>query len=305
MDNLLLLDKNTVQSILELNSELKKMKNFDLMFKKITEFVHTKYGIQQYLVTINENLIYSNFELSNGLKFKDINIELNNENILKVSIFHENNQKEDEKIKNVLEVVKVLFDLISQTIYSKFLEFKIDELSLKDCLTGLYNRQYIDEYLKSTLPLSNRERKKMAFIKIGIDHFKAVIDEFDYTIGDKVLKELAKSLQNSVRRSDLVARIESDEFFVVLHNILNEENAIMIANKIVDNFKNVKVIVNEKSNQTLMKTICTGVSIYPDDAQKIEDIFRSSDIALYEARNKGRSQTFKFKKEDVNTIDLF
>jgi hypothetical protein len=58
MDSLLLLDKNTVQSILELNSELKKMKNFDLMFKKITEFVHTKYGIQQYLVTINENLIY-------------------------------------------------------------------------------------------------------------------------------------------------------------------------------------------------------------------------------------------------------
>ncbi len=305
MDSLLLLDKNTVQSILELNSELKKMKNFDLMFKKITEFVHTKYGIQQYLVTINENLIYSNFELTNGLKFKDINIELNNENMLKVSIFYENNEKEQTRIENLLEVISVLFDLISQTVYSKFLEFKIDELSLKDCLTGLYNRQYIDEYLKSTLPLSNRERKKMAFIKIGIDHFKAVIDEFDYTIGDKVLQELARSVQNSVRRSDLVARIEADEFFVVLHNILNEENAIMIANKIVDNFKNVRVIVNEENNQTLMKTICTGVSIYPDDAQKIEDIFRSSDIALYEARNKGRSQTFKFKKEDINTIDLF
>jgi len=305
MDSLLLLDKNTVQSILELNSELKKMKNFDSMFKKITEFVDTKYGIQHYLVTINENLIYSNFELTNGLKFKDINIELNNENILKVSIFYENNEKEQTRIENLLEVVSVLFDLISQTVYSKFLEFKIDELSLKDCLTGLYNRQYIDEYLKSTLPLSNRERKKMAFIKIGIDHFKAVIDEFDYTIGDKVLQELARSVQNSVRRSDLVARIEADEFFVVLHNILNEENAIMIANKIVDNFKNVRVIVNEENNQTLMKTICTGVSIYPDDAQKIEDIFRSSDIALYEARNKGRSQTFKFKKEDINTIDLF
>jgi diguanylate cyclase (GGDEF)-like protein len=225
--------------------------------------------------------------------------------MLKVSIFYENNEKEQTRIENLLEVISVLFDLISQTVYSKFLEFKIDELSLKDCLTGLYNRQYIDEYLKSTLPLSNRERKKMAFIKIGIDHFKAVIDEFDYTIGDKVLQELARSVQNSVRRSDLVARIEADEFFVVLHNILNEENAIMIANKIVDNFKNVRVIVNEEKNQTLMKTICTGVSIYPDDAQKIEDIFRSSDIALYEARNKGRSQTFKFKKEDINTIDLF
>lgn len=145
----------------------------------------------------------------------------------------------------------------------------------------------------------------MAFIKIGIDHFKAVIDEFDYNVGDKVLKELAKSVQNSVRKSDLVARIEADEFFVVLHIVINEENAINIANKIVENFKNTKVVVNDVTKQILMKTICTGVSMYPDDANKIEEIFRSSDIALYEARNKGRSQTFKFRKEDTNTIDLF
>jgi len=305
MDNLLLLNANSVKLILQLNDELKKMNNFDMIFKTITNFLEKEYKVTHYLATINDNLIYSNFELAHGLKFKDFSIELNSENELKVSIFYENDEKIEKVLENNIEVIKVLFNVISQTVYSKFLEFKLDELSLKDCLTGLYNRQYIDEYLKTTLPLSNRERKKMAFIKIGIDHFKAVIDEFDYNIGDKVLKELAKSVQSCVRKSDLVARIEADEFFVVLHNVLSEENAIKIANKIVENFKNVQVIVNEESNQTLMKTICTGVSIYPDDAQKIEDIFRSSDIALYEARNKGRSQTFKFKKEETNTFDLF
>lgn len=78
----------------------------------------------------------------------------------------------------------------------------------------------------------------------------------------------------------------------------------MIANKIINNFKNVKVVVNEGTNQTLMKTVCTGISIFPDDADRIEEIFRSSDIALYEARNKGRSQSFKFQK-DGNSPELF
>ena len=107
-----------------------------------------------------------------------------------------------------------------------------------------------------------------------------------------------------VRKSDIVARVESDEFLIILHNIINENNAIMIADKIINNFKNVKVIVNEATNQTLMKTVCTGISMYPDDVDRIEEIFRSSDIALYEAKNKGRSQFFKFKK-DAETLELF
>lgn len=305
MNNILELNTDTVQAILKLNDQLKKLDCFDTMFKSISDFVKEEYDISHYLVTINENLIYSNLELANGLSFKDFSIELNAETQLKISIYYKDNKDSEKLLLNNLEVVKVLFDVISQTLYSKYLEYKIDTLALKDCLTGLYNRQYIDEYLKTTLPLSNRERKKMAFIKIGIDHFKAVIDEFDYNVGDKVLKELAKSVQDSVRKSDLVARIEADEFFVVLHNVINEENAIKIAEKIVDNFKNTKVIVDTNTKQTLMKTICTGISMYPDDADKIEEIFRSSDIALYEARNKGRSQIFKFKKEDTNSIDLF
>ena len=78
----------------------------------------------------------------------------------------------------------------------------------------------------------------------------------------------------------------------------------MVADKIINNFKEVTVVVNEETKQTLKKTICTGISIYPDDAEHLEEIFRSSDIALYEARNKGRSQLFKFKKDD-DTIELF
>ena len=88
-------------------------------------------------------------------------------------------------------------------------------------------------------------------------------------------------------------------------NIINEDNAILISQKLIDNFSKKEVIINEQTKQTLMKTICSGVSIYPDNATSLDEIIKKSDIALYEARNRGRSQVFLFSEEVTNTIDFF
>lgn len=290
------------KTIIALNDHLISLKRLDDIFNYIASYLKKDYSINKFKATINNNQVFISHIDDKILNSKDFFIKLNNNDELKIALFYK--EKELENIINSLNIIKTTFSIISQTIYNKYLEFKLIEMNLKDSLTGLYNRQYVDEYLKSTLPLSHRENKKMAFLKVGIDHFKAVIDEFDYTTGDKVLIELAKSLEYTVRESDIIARVESDEFLIILHNIINENNAIMIAEKIINNFKNVKVVVDENTNQTLMKTVCTGISIYPDDADRIEEIFRSSDIALYEARNKGRSQSFKFQK-DAETLELF
>jgi diguanylate cyclase (GGDEF)-like protein len=185
------------------------------------------------------------------------------------------------------------------------MEKALNEMSLIDYLTGSYNRCYLDNYAANILSLSNREQKKIAFVKVGIDQFRAVIDEFDYEIGDKVLKVLAKTLKESIRESDLVIKISDDEFLVILLNIINEDNAILISQKLIDNFSKKEVIINEQTKQTLMKTICSGVSIYPDNATSLDEIIKKSDIALYEARNRGRSQVFLFSEEVTNTIDFF
>lgn len=298
------LDSYNFEMIISLNDHLKSLKNIGDIFDYLSSYLNKNFEIVKFETAINSNQLFFDAEDNKDLNKKKLMIELNEYDTLILKLFYSKDMK-DDKVEASFESIKTIFNLISQTIYNKFLEDKLKELSLKDTLTGLYNRQYIDEYLKTILPLSSREKKKIAFLKVGIDQFKAVIDEFDYSIGDKVLKELAISLQNSVRSSDLVARIDSDEFLVVLHNVSSEENAITIAQKIIENFKNKKVIVNIQTNQTLMKTICTGISMFPDDASKVEEIFRSSDIALYEARNKGRSQLFKFKKEETNTIDFF
>ena len=195
--------------------------------------------------------------------------------------------------------------IFSQSLFNKYMEKILKETSLVDHLTGSYNRSYLDNYAHNLLSISNREQKKIAFVKVGIDQFKAVIDEFDYEVGDKVLKSLANTLKATIRDSDLVVKISNDEFLVILLNIINESNAIIISEKLIDNFSKEKIIVNNETKQALMKTICSGISIYPDNATSIEEIIKKSDIALYEAKNRGRSQVYLFNEDDTNKIDFF
>ncbi|AXX95245.1 MULTISPECIES: GGDEF domain-containing protein [Arcobacter] len=214
-------------------------------------------------------------------------------------------QEEYESIKENLNFIKLSLQIFSQSLYNKYMEKTLSEMSLVDHVTGSYNRCYLNNYVGNLLSLSNREQKKIAFVKIAIDQFKAVIDEFDYEIGDKVLKALAQTLKNSVRESDIVIKISNDEFLVILLNIINENNAILITEKLINNFSKEKVVINEETKQVLMKTICGGISIYPDNATTIEEIIKKSDIALYEAKNRGRGQVFLFNEEDTNKIDFF
>ena len=251
--------------------------------------------IQNLFLCTNKNEDY----LVNTLEFQ--------QNCDTVIIFHflSKDEEDYESVKSHLASIQMSLLIFSQSLFNKYMEKTLNEMSLVDHLTGSYNRCYLDNYATNLLSLSNREQKKIAFVKVGIDQFKAVIDEFDYEVGDKVLKALAKTLKESVRESDLVIKISNDEFLVILLNIINENNAILISQKLINNFSKQEVIINEQTKQTLMKTICSGISIYPDNAATIDEIIKKSDIALYEARNRGRSQVFMFSEEDTNKIDFF
>ena len=201
--------------------------------------------------------------------------------------------------------INLLFYTITPLISKSFLEAKLKDSTHKDNITGLYNRSYLMQHLDKMLPLARREQKKVGFLMIGMDHFKAVIDEFDYTIGDKVLIELARTLLEATRESDIVVRLEADEFLVVLANIQDDESTIMVAKKLIERFSQCEVDVNSYTGQTLKKTVCIGISMYPDDSTSIDQILKNADISLYEARNKGRSQVLKFEKGQESSIDLF
>ena len=241
----------------------------------------------------NENYLF------NTLKFKQ-----NSEYEVIFSLLS-TTQKEFEDIKNRLNFIKLALEIFSQSLFSKYLEKVIEDISIIDSLTGNYNRHYLYHYIEPLFSLSNRKQEKIAFLRISIDHFKAVIDEFNYKIGDKVIKVLSKTIKSSIRDSDTVIRMTNDGHLIILPNIVNSDNAVLVANKLIDKFSKEKIIVNEDTKQTLMKTICAGITIYPDDGVDIDTIIRKSDIALYEAKNMGRSKVFVFNEEETNKVELF
>ena len=196
---------------------------------------------------------------------------------------------------------------ISPIIQSCILKKNYIESSSLDSVTNVYNRNYLIENLTTHLRLSNNKQNEIYFLMVGIDHFKAVIDEFDYDIADKVLIELAKIIHSNINEFDMVGRLNGDEFLVSILNNVNDQQAEQIAKKIISDFAEISILVNEKTKQRLKKTICIGFEVYDLNSQStITDCIKNADIALYEAKNKGRSQFFKFSDlSDEDTIDLF
>ena len=291
-----------------LENEKLKLTDLEKSCLNIYEYLKLHHHVDFLSIDIKKNDLLENiFSHDNGPFEHLINTLSFKENASTDIIFSflSKDKENFEVIKNDLKTIKMSLQIFSQSLFNKYMEKILKEISLVDHLTGSYNRSYLDNYAHNLLSISNREQKKIAFIKVGIDQFKAVIDEFDYEVGDKVLKSLANSLKESIRDSDLVVKISNDEFLVILLNIINESNAIIISEKLIDNFSKEKIIVNNETKQALMKTICSGISIYPDNATSIEEIIKKSDIALYEAKNRGRSQVYLFSEDDTNKIDFF
>ena len=299
--------KFSCETIINENEKL-KLTDLDKSCLNIFDYLKLHHHVHFLQIDIRKNEDIENLFLC---KNDDENYLINTlefqQNCNSTIIFHflSKNLEDYELLQKQLDAIQMSLLIFSQSLFNKYMEKALNEISLVDYLTGTYNRCYLDNYAANLLSLSNREQKKIAFVKVGIDQFKAVIDEFDYEVGDKVLKSLAKTLKDSVRESDLVIKISDDEFLVILLNIINENNAIIISQKLIDNFSKKEVTINEQTKQTLMKTICTGISIYPDNATTLDEIIKKSDIALYEARNRGRSQVFMFSEEDTNKIDFF
>lgn len=298
----------TCENIIKKNEELKLLNKLEDIYLSIFNHLKNEYNISQMEILLktidqteslykSDGIIYDDF--LNSLKYIE-----NDSTQIYFLIYSKTKEENDLIVKN-LPKLKLSLEFFSSSLYNKYLEKSIHELSIVDSITGAFNRSYLDVYVDNILNISNREQKKVGFLKVGIDKFKAVVDEFDYTVGDKVLVELTNTLKESVRISDIVIKMSEDEFLVILLNVINENNATIVTDKLINNFSNREVLVDEETDQTLMKTICVGMSIYPDDATNIDDAIKKADIALYEARNMGRSKSYKYSEENVNTIDFF
>jgi len=214
-------------------------------------------------------------------------------------------QKKYDYIAKERDIIDAAFLQITPILQNGIIKKHHVEASSVDSVTNVYNRKYLIDHIHKIISLTNNTEDNISFLMVGIDRFKAVIEEFDYDVGDKVLVELAKVIHRNIKDFDIVARLTGDEFLVALVNLKDNEEAQNVAKNIIKEFSQVEIIVNETTKQTLQKTICVGISSFPADSEDINQVLKNADNFLYEAKNKGRGKFAIYQEEDNSSIDLF
>jgi diguanylate cyclase (GGDEF)-like protein len=175
-------------------------------------------------------------------------------------------------------------------IETKRLMSTLREASLRDAMTGLHNRRYLQEYTEKIVAGALRRGKKVGLVMCDLDYFKQVNDTYGHSTGDLVLKETAAHITRSVREADIVIRFGGEEFLVVLIDVAEGES-IVVAEKIRERIQAARM---KMPNGTLSKTISLGVSEFPTDANAFWHCIKFADVALYKAKELGRNKTMRF-----------
>lgn len=158
-----------------------------------------------------------------------------------------------------------------------------------DTLTGLPNRILFLDRLKHARALARRLGFNASVLFLDLDRFKIINDTLGHSVGDKLLQQVSKRLLACVRETDTVARIGGDEFTVVLVNVGSEEDVERIADKILK----AMITPFKVDEHELFVTSSIGISLYPAHGDDAESLLKKADIAMYEAKTKGRNN-FQF-----------
>ena len=220
---------------------------------------------------------------------------LNEKRLLKMvqELEDEKQELEDEKQelkdeKKRLDERKALYDKANEIIAA------LHEQAIRDPLTGLFNRRYMEETLQREISRARRGKIPVSVIMLDIDFFKSINDTYGHRAGDLVLQNLARLLQNSVRMEDVTCRYGGEEFCVVMPGA-SLEIACRRAEAIRVAFLEMRVKYEE---HTIAATLSLGAATYIYDASKNsqdgqnrdEDIIARADKALYQAKQSGRNR---------------
>ncbi len=175
-------------------------------------------------------------------------------------------------------------------IQSKRLAENLHNLAIRDTLTGLHNRRYLEGNINNLIAGIRRRNSQMAILMCDMDFFKQVNDEHGHEFGDLVLQALSGILKNNIREADHLVRYGGEEFLILLVDC-ESETSIEVAEKIrfaVEKYKFSSMGI------TLNKTISIGISEFPGDTNGFWEAIKFADVALYKAKDTGRNKVIRF-----------
>jgi len=199
-----------------------------------------------------------------------------------------------EKILKIIPYIKAYLNEISSVIEAKYTLEILHSQTIKDPLTGLFNRRYLETIIPTLIASAKRRNEKIGFLMIDMDYFKKVNDTYGHKAGDMVLQTLGEILKNSIRKSDIAIRYGGEEFLIILQNIKSPQDALKVAEKIRKTVEKTKIHIK---NQELSKTVSIGISIFPLHCNKAWECIKNADIALYKAKHSGRNRVVLFNEE--------
>ena len=164
-------------------------------------------------------------------------------------------------------------------------EEQIEFHAYHDVLTHLPNRRLFTDRLGVSLLRARRSGRPLAVMFIDLDHFKTINDTLGHTAGDELLLEMSQRLTTCVREEDTVARLGGDEFTMILSELREPEDAIGVAQKILDAVQQPMTI----AGMTVELSASIGIALYPVDGFDVETLLRNADSAMYRAKESGRN----------------
>ncbi|NRA62096.1 MAG: GGDEF domain-containing protein [Psychrobium sp.] len=158
-----------------------------------------------------------------------------------------------------------------------------------DVLTGLYTRKYALEKFRFLIEQAKRRGSQLVLMFIDIDDFKLVNDNHGHHAGDNVLTEVASSLRSCVRETDIVARIDGDEFIIILPEIKSLQDIHAVAEKIIANVNGDVAVIEDN----IRLSLSISIAVFPDDTQDMSTLIKHADDAMYSVKGSGKN-SFKY-----------
>ncbi|MBP7870164.1 MAG: diguanylate cyclase [Candidatus Saccharicenans sp.] len=189
------------------------------------------------------------------------------------------------------EARKSLLTVFSQRVASSLANIRLRESlrqqSIRDPLTGIFNRRYLEETLQREFSRARRLNQPLSIIMFDIDHFKAVNDSYGHEAGDVVLQSIARELQSIVRTEDIVCRFGGEEFVVVMPG-MDFKKAAARASLILQAVRNLELLVGE--TKLIKITMSAGVASFPSHGKTPAEVLQAADQALFRAKKLGRDR---------------
>ncbi len=202
-------------------------------------------------------------------------------------VLHFASPKDTEWKPEEKQLAAAVAEHASLTLASLELRESLRQQAIRDPLTGLYNRRYLQETLNNELRRASRRNQELGLLMIDLDHFKKFNDEYGHEVGDFILSEFGRLVRLSIRGEDVPCRYGGEEFTLLLPET-GREGTLLVAEKIAARIREHDFLFGNRSCGPI--TVSIGAALYPHHGLTAESLSKEADDALYQAKREGRNR---------------